>query len=230
MEIVVGLVIVLAVVFVVAIIFYPQISPLYDDVKKIAQEVLNLKPTEEEIEKDLRVKQVFNKVVESIKKCVESNKEDCGCDLGESEFSDEYTLKFSNEEDGLLIEVYKVEGEGAGMLIKKEKIAVKNKFALATGVVEDRIDCVSWINFYSYFKKSDLVIETGTFLKSPRPFIFLSYMLDSTNLPEIYKSGKGEICFVSDAITTSGNFPRRWGIFFDYNKFKEDFNKKDRCV
>ncbi len=230
MEIVVGLVIVLAVVFVVAIIFYPQISPLYDDVKKIAQEVLNLKPTEEEIEKDLRVKQVFNKVVESIKKCVESNKEDCGCDLGESEFSDEYTLKFSNEEDGLLIEVYKVEGEGAGMLIKKEKIAVKNKFAWARHIYKNAIECTKRIGFYSFFdSREDLVIrqETG----QEGYYTFISYKLNDPSFPEVYKSIDGDICFMTSGMSfLRSGIPRTWFGFADYNKFKEDFNKKDRCV
>ena len=209
MEVIIGLIIVLSVVFIVAIIFYPQIKPLYDDVKKIAQEVLNLEMTEEEVEKDLKVKQVFNKIVGDLKGCSESEVVDCQCIFDDRGFSEDYNLKFRNLGDKFVIELYKIKGDGAGMFIKSDE--VNGKFALPSKLVDEKIEC---------YVVEELII-------SP----LVSFISKDIDYPKVYKSEKGEICLLTSSFAMDKTFPSYvGGLFPNYKEFKKLFIGKPMCI
>jgi len=206
---VIGIIVVLVVVVVVAVVFYPNVGELYEDVKKIAEEVLELKPTEGEVEEELKIKQVFNKIVENMKKCVESEKEDCVCDFDDGSFSGDYLLGFKNDE-GISVELYSIKSGETGVLVKKEKIETDVKFALSDDYVDGKIECK---------------IVDG---HSLNPVLsLLSYTEYDESFPGFYK-GENEICILSISLGHSNGFPP--GLLGpSYKKFKEKF-KKESCI
>ena len=84
--------------------------------------------------------------------------------------------------------------------------------------------------FYSFFdSREDFVIRQET--EQEEYYTFISYKLNDPSFPEVYKSIDGDICFMTSGMSfLRSGIPRTWFGFADYNKFKEDFNKKDRCV
>lgn len=186
MEYIVGLVIVLAVIFTVLVIFTPQLKPLYEDVKKIANEVLELEVPEEEVEKGLRVKQVFGRIVDDLKKCSGSDNKDCGCIVDDRGFVDGYTMSVENQGDNFVIELFDISGEGSGVLLKNDNI--KGKVGLARNIEGDKLIC------------DELKGRQGV-----NPLIFFlaeykkmeGFTKDTESFTKYYKSENGDICLVS---------------------------------
>ncbi len=207
MEYIVGLVIVLAVIFTVLVIFTPQLRPLYEDVKKIANEVLELEEPKEEVEKGLRVKQVFGRIVDGLKKCSESDNKDCGCIVDDRGFVDGYTMSVENQGDNFIIELYDISGEGSGVLLKDDKI--EGKIGLANNIEGDKLIC------------DELKLRQGV-----NPLIsFLANKKKNDAFTKYYKTEKGNICLVS----VSFRGISAWHGFMDDKKTKKWFDEKPTC-
>ncbi len=206
--------IILAVVFVVAFIFFSSFRESFEEVKIIAEEVFQWKKPEL---RNAAANVAKNLILENFKKCLESG-EKCSCEMDRFNLPYEYQIVIKNTDGGVLVEVLNEEGKiithekydgfEIGMLETREEQYVECKIG---GKCKEETQKV----LYCSIPDTPLVITT-TSEKTNRwritetlTYTFYSGMVEYTTsegnkikvkIPSIYKVDDKTLCFVTNKI------------------------------